>query len=663
MKLRTKVTLIISVLLITIFTSIFIFFYMQNTAAIELKEQTYVETLSGLIETKRNAELESTRLAVESIANNPDIKLLFYNQDREGLTKLLLPVFDSIKDRVAQFQFHLPDSTSFLRLHKIEKFGDSLKDFRFTVNEANSRKETVYGIEEGVAGYGLRVVAPMFYDGKHIGSVEYGNDFGQEYLDNLKTAYSMDAFLYRYELSDGIIKNDDTSILAATLDSDPYLVDNSDLLKLADMKPILVIDKTSKSTGIILIPNVDFNGQVSSYTKFIMDRSEIIASRQRLLFVLLLSLFIAVVLVVSIVYMIIKLSLKNIDKLVLGTQRLSQGDFTLKCEVKSKDEIGVLADGFRTMIDSMKLMILEVMSAIKSLDETSSSLVNSSSIMETQNTSITHAASDIAAGATSQAEEAEKTLEITSDLAEKLDSMKEMLDRSILEVSDMSKQTHLGNESVSNLNESFTENMNATLKVGEGVNLLTEKSKNISSITQTINSIAVQTNLLALNAAIEAARAGESGRGFAVVADEVRKLAEQSASATLEIQTIIKEIENLIENIQKMMQITLQKSEDSKKLIQTSSYIFKDIDRSSIDVKTSINGLNDYNVLILDMMQHVLDSIQNISAVTEESAAAAQEVHSVAQVGTDEVKLIIDVIKKLNVLVEELDTSVSRFKV
>jgi len=663
MKLRTKVTLIISVLLITIFTSIFIFFYTQNTTAIELKEQTYVETLSSLIETKRNAELESTRLAVESISNNPDIQLLFYNQDREGLTKLLLPVFDSIKDRVAQFQFHLPDSTSFLRLHKVEKFGDSLKDFRFTVNEANSRKETVYGIEEGVAGYGLRVVAPMFYDGKHIGSVEYGNDFGQEYLDNLKTAYSMDAFLYRYELSDGIIKNDDTSILAATLESDPYLVDNNDLLKLADKKPILVIDKTSKSTGIILIPNVDFNGQVSSYTKFIMDRSEIIASRQSLLFTLLLSLFIAVVLVVSIVYMIIKLSLKNIDKLVLGTQRLSQGDFTLKCEVKSKDEIGVLADGFRTMIDSMKLMILEVMSAIKSLDETSSSLVNSSSIMETQNTSITHAASDIAAGATSQAEEAEKTLEITSDLAEKLDSMKEMLDRSILEVSDMSKQTHLGNESVSNLNESFTENMNATLKVGEGVNLLTEKSKNISSITQTINSIAVQTNLLALNAAIEAARAGESGRGFAVVADEVRKLAEQSASATLEIQTIIKEIENLIENIQKMMQITLQKSEDSKKLIQTSSYIFKDIDRSSIDVKTSINGLNDYNVLILDMMQHVLDSIQNISAVTEESAAAAQEVHSVAQVGTDEVKLIIDVIKKLNVLVEELDTSVSRFKV
>jgi len=663
MKLRTKVTLIISVLLVTIFTSIFIFFYTQNTAAIELKEQTYVETLSSLIETKRNAELESTRLAVESIANNPDIQLLFYNQDREGLTKLLLPVFDSIKDRVAQFQFHLPDSTSFLRLHKLEKFGDSLKDFRFTVNEANSRKETVYGIEEGVAGYGLRVVAPMFYDGKHIGSVEYGNDFGQEYLDNLKAAYSMDAFLYRYELSDKIVKFDDTSLLAATLDSDPYLVDNSELLKLADKKPMIVIDETSKSTGIILIPNVDFNGQVSSYTKFIMDRSDIIASRQRLLFTLLLSLFIAVILVVSIVYMIIKLSLKDIDKLVLGTQRLSQGDFTLKCEIKSKDEIGVLADGFRTMIDSMKLMILEVMSAIKSLDETSGSLVNSSSIMEVQNTSITHAASDIAAGAISQAEEAEKTLEITSDLAEKLDSMKEMLDRSILEVSDMSKQTRLGNESVSNLNESFTENMNATLQVGEGVNLLTEKSKNISSITQTINSIAVQTNLLALNAAIEAARAGESGRGFAVVADEVRKLAEQSASATLEIQTIIKEIENLIENIQKMMQITLQKSEDSKKLIQTSSYIFKDIDRSSVDVKTSINGLNDYNVLILDMMQHVLDSIQNISAVTEESAAAAQEVHSVAQVGTDEVKLIIDVIKKLNELIGELDESVSRFKV
>jgi methyl-accepting chemotaxis protein len=87
--------------------------------------------------------------------------------------------------------------------------------------------------------------------------------------------------------------------------------------------------------------------------------------------------------------------------------------------------------------------------------------------------------------------------------------------------------------------QKFTEDI---LQIYENTNSLFEEMKNISMVTEAINSIANQTNLLSLNASIESARAGEAGKGFSVVASEIRKLAEQAKISSFEIQSTIKKL-------------------------------------------------------------------------------------------------------------------------
>lgn len=71
-----------------------------------------------------------------------------------------------------QLHFHLPDNTSFLRMHIPDRFGDNLTLYRSTVAAANREKKFIRGFEEGRIYNGFRYVYPMTYQGKHIGTVE-----------------------------------------------------------------------------------------------------------------------------------------------------------------------------------------------------------------------------------------------------------------------------------------------------------------------------------------------------------------------------------------------------------------------------------------------------------------------------------------------------------
>ncbi len=161
-------------------------------------EERELKTLFETATIELEAEGHLANALASMIANIDIFSEMFANQNRQGLSKNLVGVFKVLKRdfNARQFQFHLPPATSFLRLHKPEKFGDDLSSFRKTVIASNKDKKNVVGLEKGVAGLGIRGISPVFLKGQHIGSVEFGMSFGQPFFEKFKKRHNVDISLY-----------------------------------------------------------------------------------------------------------------------------------------------------------------------------------------------------------------------------------------------------------------------------------------------------------------------------------------------------------------------------------------------------------------------------------------------------------------------------------
>ncbi|WP_338148789.1 methyl-accepting chemotaxis protein, partial [Metapseudomonas otitidis] len=113
--------------------------------------------------------------------------------------------------------------------------------------------------------------------------------------------------------------------------------------------------------------------------------------------------------------------------------------------------------------------------------------------------------------------------------------------------------------------------------VADQIEGLNKQSEQITSIVQVIRGIADQTNLLALNAAIEAARAGEQSRGFAVVADEVRQLASRTSQATLQINGVVQQNQNLARSAVSSMSTTQDRAREGVELANQAGEVIREI--------------------------------------------------------------------------------------
>lgn len=208
-------------------------------------------------------------------------------------------------------------------------------------------------------------------------------------------------------------------------------------------------------------------------------------------------------------------------------ERISAGDLTV--EVKPKSDEDVLGKAFAIMIENLRRVTANIQESIGILSSSAQQIVATT-------TQVASAATETAAAVTettATVEEVKQTAQLAtqkakfvSESAQRAAQVSESGRKSVAESIDVMKKIREQMESIA-----------------ESIVRLSEQSQNIAEIMLSVNDLAEQSNLLAVNASIEAAKAGEQGKGFAVVAQEVRNLADQSKQATVQVRSILNDIQ------------------------------------------------------------------------------------------------------------------------
>lgn len=185
---------------------------------------------------------------------------------------------------------------------------------------------------------------------------------------------------------------------------------------------------------------------------------------------------------------------------------------------------------------------------------------------------------------------------------------------------------------------------------------LTEYTANMNSIIEMINSITGKTGLLALNASIEAARAGEAGKGFAVVAEEISSLANQTKEATIHITELIDSINHELEAVSAAINQVTACNDSHAISAQAVEKSFDEIAGEVSDISHRVSEMGTAVENLGTANDFIVESIQTISAVSEEVSAHSNETYNTCEDNSVMVKEVSTIMNELNEQAQELIT-------
>ncbi len=416
---------------------------------------------------------------------------------------------------------------------------------------------------------------------------------------------------------------------------------------------------------------------------------------------------IAIVLGIVIATVISKSITNPLNEVMIGANKIRDGDFGYDIKVDSNDELGELARVFGEMKENIQSIINETERIAKSaangdltvkpeielkgdyinLGNAVDGLVNvlSSTITSTRGVGdrvlgtaqgLSSAAQEMNAGMEQLASASQQVAEGSQRLAE----LAQNASRGIVDVASQVEQTSVnagksreqGDEAVrisQEVQDAAQKTLEGLASIQEGVAKTSDTVgemntaiERVGSMGEVITDVADQTNMLGLNAAIEAARAGEAGKGFAVVADAVKNLAEKVKDAAAESAVAVERIQGSGENAISATGIAVEESAKGGELLHVALEGVDKVTGALDGVNAMIQEIDTGAGRAADIAKGVVAAIDEVASVSEESASASEESSSAVQEQTSAIQELTAEAQGLSDVAQMMMNELGKFK-
>ena len=317
-------------------------------------------------------------------------------------------------------------------------------------------------------------------------------------------------------------------------------------------------------------------------------------------------------------------------------QQIAQGDLRAqKLTNVSGDEIGKLAAVFNQMLDTLKELTGQTVSVTENLNAAASEILASTQQQ--------------AAGTKQQAATVQ---EITSTMEEVRQSGGQIADKAqqVAATAELtSSSSASGLKAVQDTNSTMQAIREQVEEVAENIVALSEKTQAVGEIIATVNDIAERSNLLALNATIEAAAAGDQGNRFSVVANEIKNLADQAKDSTVQVRTILGEIQKGINGSVMLTEEAVKRVEAGKQQADVAEQTIRQM------AETTVESVQAFQQIMGATNQQQIGFEQVTQGMQDIRQAASQTAASTIQ--------LEKAVASLNAQSQQLRTAVGRYQI